>query len=468
MGPEVLSTDGLRLRVLETEYENLPKPLFKEKLQQIYYEETQTPLEAEIGILWSSEVEALKPDTSGYNGTAVHFTSPQMNLNQLYIISQGTIDSEDWYYNISSLFGGGQAYQAVSAQIFMNHAVRYFCEKSGDIPAVIGLAHSLAHNNNAAAHLISNGFYKLYSVNGAQPSVYQLAITDRNFRSGLIEAFPEILKDPAALYTLPPGELTLFAQSYYEEKTEGIDQLISEDDPVYAISSIRGFFTTGNVRMMDTNPGTSGLRAMAEKVPDSFVSRLQLLAQEYGAAFREGDFVKGIEALTGINIALFSGVRHLHDVVKIYFTQSSQIDEMIHKMNERIPPIFQLITSVTQKRERIWQAFFSHYFITEEQKKLLILETERFEENNQKAIEIIGKLHARRDLSTYPVLPAQKRARWIPVTDLYFGIRLYFLVKRMRTNLEKMVKTLTPVYLDILQSHTIEEMLVALEKEKLL
>ncbi|KIL50981.1 DUF6792 domain-containing protein [Jeotgalibacillus campisalis] len=466
MNPELLSTDAIRLRVIEAEYDNLTKPLFIEKVQQIYFEETGNHLEGSIEVLWTTDVEALKGDTSGYNGTAIHFHSAPDTINQLYIISQGTIDSGDWYYNISSLLGGDQAYQATSAGIFKNYALRRFSKLDGDSPIVIGLAHSLAHNNNASSQLITNGFHKLYSVNGAQPSVYQLALTDRNLRSGLISAFPEILTDPSAIYTLPPASLTAFAEAYYNEKTEGIDQLISEDDPIYAISSIRGFFTAGRVRMIDTNPGTSGLRSMAEKVPDSFVARLQRLAQEYAAAFREGNYVKGIEALTGINVALFAGVSRLLGVLKIYFTQSAQIDEMIRRMNERIPPLFQLLKLVTQKRVPIWNAFFSNYFITEEQKKLLILETERIEENGQKAIELIEKVHARRDLGSYPVLPAQKGARWIPVTDLYYGIRLYFLVKRLRTNVKKMVETLKPVYCDILNSHSIVEMLQALKKEK--
>ena len=33
---------------------------------------------------------------------------------------------------------------------------------------IIGLAHSLAHNNNLTSHLVSGSFDELYSVNGAQ------------------------------------------------------------------------------------------------------------------------------------------------------------------------------------------------------------------------------------------------------------------------------------------------------------
>lgn len=464
MNNEWLSTDKLRLQVIHLEYLGLPKKALIDELADLYLKETSTPLNADIEVLLSSEVEALKDDTSGYNGTALHFHSNEsVIMDQIYIISQGSNDKNDWYYNISSLFGGDQAYQANSARIFTAEAVKAFDPATK--PLVIGLAHSLAHNNNATAQLIYSEFDKLYSVNGAQTNVYQLARTDREFRSGLIMTFPQILVDPNAIYTISPNELKEFAEKHYESKSLNIYQVISEDDPIYALSGTRGFFTTGDVRLIDTNPERSGLRSMVDRIPDRAVAHFQLIAQQYAIAFRSGNTRQGIEAFTGLNIELFSGVNNVAGFLKVYFTSAAEIDAMIRNMNERLPPLYDSLKKVTQTRELIWGSFLENNYINAKDKIILVKETAEIEQNIGKAIDIIGKMNSRRNLSEYPTLPAQNRARWMPVTDLYYGLRLYFLTKKIRESYDKMKVTLDPLFAEFVQSHNIPEMLEALDRQ---
>ncbi|TDL30936.1 hypothetical protein E2R51_16570 [Jeotgalibacillus sp. S-D1] len=464
MNNEWLYTDKLRLRVIDLEYLGLPKEAFIDELTDLYLKETSMPLNAEIEVLSSSEVKALKDDTSGYNGTAIHFRSNErVSMDQIYIISQGSNDINDWYYNISSLFGGDQAYQANSARIFTAEAVKTFNPATPSL--IIGLAHSLAHNNNATAQLIYSEFNRLYSVNGAQTNVYQLARTDREFRSVLIMTFPQILVDPNAIYTISPNELKDFAEKHYEGKSHDIYQVISKDDPIYALSGTRGFFTIGDVRLIDTNPERSGLRSMVDRIPDRAVAHFQLIAQQYAIAFRSGNTRQGIEAFTGLNIELFSDVTNIAGFLKVYFTSAAEIDAMIRNMNERLPPLYESLKKVTQTRELIWGAFLENNYINAKEKIILIRETAEIEQNIGKALDIIGKMNSRRNLSEYPKLPAQSRARWMPVTDLYYGLRLYFLTKKMRKSFDKMKVTLHPLFTEFVSSHNIPEMLDALERQ---
>lgn len=50
---------------------------------------------------------------SGYNGTVIHFYSDEKGINQAYVISQGSHDSEDWEYNFTGLFLGLQGSQYI-------------------------------------------------------------------------------------------------------------------------------------------------------------------------------------------------------------------------------------------------------------------------------------------------------------------------------------------------------------------
>lgn len=166
-------TKELRLRIIDLGYKDLPKKEYIKEIERIYIEEIGDPLPAKVNIFKSSESKALLDDFSGYDGSAIHFSSKDNKINEVYIISEGSQDWADWEYNIQGLFAGMDYSQAWATNLFTQDALKAFgfkqveSNQEYEIP-VIGLSHSLAHNNNATAHLVYDTFTKVYSVNGAQ------------------------------------------------------------------------------------------------------------------------------------------------------------------------------------------------------------------------------------------------------------------------------------------------------------
>src|SRR5699024_9461131 len=144
-----------------------------------------------------------------------------------------------------------------------------------------------AHNNNAKAHLLYDTFDDVYSVNGAQTNFYQIYKNNRDFEQAVSNEFSLSLKDDVD--AIDPDKLKAVAQDSYKDKGENIHQLISVDDPLYAVSGVRGFFTLGDVEMYDTNPDYPGLRSIMDDIPDDTVKDLQEMAIQYATATKDGN-----------------------------------------------------------------------------------------------------------------------------------------------------------------------------------
>ncbi|MYL58034.1 hypothetical protein GLW20_10980, partial [Virgibacillus halodenitrificans] len=258
MSESILSTDEIRLRLINLEYKDLNKKDFEKEIKQIYLEEYGEILPANIEIIHSRDSKNSEVTSSDYNGTAVYFHSKEKDINELYIISQGTQDGADWEYNLKAMFAGKDFTQAKSANKFTEEVIKEI-DNNGEL-TVTGLSHSLAHNNNTTAHLIYDTFDEIYSVNGAQTNYYQLFNADRDFRREIMNNFNLSRTNPDAIYNLDPKQLETFAKEYYKDKATNVHQLISKDDPLYAVSGARGFFTIGDVKYVDTNPDLPGLR----------------------------------------------------------------------------------------------------------------------------------------------------------------------------------------------------------------
>ncbi|GGK09524.1 hypothetical protein GCM10007063_35000 [Lentibacillus kapialis] len=172
MGEEVLHSREIKLRLIDMEYQGLSGEELKKEIQRLYVEEYGEKLPADIDIFSSSEANSLEGGKSGYDGTAIHFKSKENGIDEVYIISQGSQGGEDWEYNIKAMLAGQDIGQAEATDKFVSEAKKRF--GAGDSTSMIGLSHSLAHNNNTTAHLLYDTFDQVYSVNGAQTNFYQI------------------------------------------------------------------------------------------------------------------------------------------------------------------------------------------------------------------------------------------------------------------------------------------------------
>jgi len=333
MSEEVIHSKEMRLRMTQLEYDELSEEEFKQEIERMYIEEYGAKLPAKMDVYSTSNPNNFKNDTSGYEGTAIHFHSKENNIDEVYVISQGTQDAEDWEYNIKAMLAGQDIAQAEGAYKFVNEAKKVF--GASDSTSVTGLSHSLAHNNNATAHLLYDTFDDVYSVNGAQTNFYQIYNNNDQFEEAVDNNFSLDISDPNAIYDIDPDKLIAFAEDYYKDKGENIHQLISVDDPLYAVSGVRGFFTLGDVEMYDTNPDYPGLRSIMDDIPDDTVKDLQEMAIQYATATKDGNINEGIQELTGVNMEILDKVDGVISGAKFYATHQKEIDEMIHDMKYR-------------------------------------------------------------------------------------------------------------------------------------
>lgn len=369
---KILVTRELRLRIIDLEYKNLPTNEYIKEIGRIYIEEIGEPLPSEVKIFKSSESESLRDDTSGYDGSAIHFISDDQNINEVYIISEGTQDWTDWNYNIQGLFAGQESSQAEATAEFTEDALTEFGFKKVannqeyEIP-VIGLSHSLAHNNNSTAHLVFDTFTKVYSVNGAQTNYYQLYIADQRFREKLKSIYPILQMNESEIVNLNPNSIRKIAQNFYKDKAKNIYQDISLDDPLYAVSGIRGFFPIGHIETHDTNKNLPGLRELIEQINDDDIKMIQKLAIEYSIASKAGGMEQVLKDLVGIDLEFVENFEPIH-----YITKGDELAEMIHKVNEKLPELLEIVQLITSNADAIFSSLKDANYITKEQKAELI------------------------------------------------------------------------------------------------
>src|SRR5690625_1232476 len=360
----------------------------------MYIEEYGEKLPAEMDVYSTSNPNNFKNDTSGYEGTAIHFHSKENNIDEVYVISQGTQDAEEREYNIKAMLAGQDVTQAEAADEFVNEAKKEF--GASDYTSVTGLSHSLAHNNNATAHLLYDTFDDVYSVNGAQTNFYQIYNNNRGFEKAVDNKFSLDFSDPNAVYDIEPDKLKAFAKDYYKDKGENIHQLISVDDPLYAVSGVRGFFTLGDVEMYDTNPDYPGLRSIMDDIPDDTVKDLQEMAIQYATATKDGNINDGIQELTGVNMEILGKVDGVISGAKFYATHQKEIDEMIQDMDDKIPVVLTQIKKLTENADPILQRFVDAGYIDKNKKEQLVkdlTDTQHNLENMQKAIAHWRDMH---------------------------------------------------------------------------
>ncbi|HLS08452.1 DUF6792 domain-containing protein [Lentibacillus sp.] len=421
MKENIITSNEMRLRLIQLEYTNelskhkLSNDEFEKELKEfkeeftlnfkrIYLEENRQPLDTDIDIVTSQELNI--GNESGYDGTAIHFQSEENNIDEVYVISQGTQDANDWKYNIKAMLAGQDASQAEATRLFTQGAKKHF--GVSDSTTVTGLAHSLAHNNNTTANLLyNNTFDKIYSVNGAQSNFYQIYSNDREFRQAVSNEFSLTSRDE--IYNLNPDRLKAFAQNYYKDKSQNIHQIISEDDPLYAVSGVRGFFTLGDVQMVDTNTDYPGLRSIMDDIPDDVVKDLQELAIQYTTASNQGGSDAAIQALTGVNMSIFND--GIGNFGQAYITD--EFDEMVRDVNDKLPKLLSQIKTVTTNADAIFQRFVHAGYINSDQKQLIVTELTNIQSELEGIQESISGMAESRDmLSIFPPVINDADALW--------------------------------------------------------
>ncbi|MBM7540248.1 DUF6792 domain-containing protein [Amphibacillus cookii] len=115
MSKDLLENEIVKLRIIELEYTyrnafdttdkvklDQAKAEFEADVRRIYLEETREHLPDRIEIYPSSELIKYNDDVSetirqsGYDGTAIYLSDSDNQINQVHIISQGSVGQEDW------------------------------------------------------------------------------------------------------------------------------------------------------------------------------------------------------------------------------------------------------------------------------------------------------------------------------------------------------------------------------------
>lgn len=196
MSEEILLTNEMRLRIIDLEYQDLSGEELAREIKRIYLEVEGEEFPAEIDVYQTGQ-NADYYSESGYKGSAVRFYSEENDIEEVYIISEGSQTAQDWEYNARGIFAGLDYSQAEHTSRFTKEALEKFGYenvkhyKDYEIP-VIGLGHSLANNNNITAHLAFGTFTEVYGVNDAQTNFYQLYNMDEKLQKCVHKEFPDL------------------------------------------------------------------------------------------------------------------------------------------------------------------------------------------------------------------------------------------------------------------------------------
>lgn len=445
-----------RLRITELEYSNLSNKDFIQEVQRIYLEEFGEVLPANVDIFHSSESMRLEGDSSGYDGTAIHFKSKENDINEIFVISQGSQGYDDWTYNIKAMFAGKDYSQARMTNEFVKDVKNEFhISENDNTVSVIGLSHSLAHNNNTTALLLYDTFDEVYSVNGAQTNYYQLWVADTNFQREVSKKFSISPHNLSAIYNIDPKALEAFTKDYYSQKANRVHQTISYDDPLYGTSGVRGFVTLGDVDMIDTNPTYNGIRELVDEIPDHVIEDFQQLAINYTDASKKGGNDQVLKALVGFDPDLLEG-NAIANLSGTYLLDQSKFSDMVERMNEKVPKLLDNVHVITQNGDTIFGKLVEANYITTDQKNELINVFEEVEKDLQDIEDIIWKMDQIRYDSVIPQPP--------PIAgDAILATRLYHNYTQILSHLETLNKEEYKQLMDtIVSSHSIAEMLEAM------
>src|SRR5690625_3882764 len=461
MSEEILLTNEMRLRIIDLEYQDLSGEELAREIKRIYLEVEGEEFPAEIDVYQTGQ-NADYYSESGYKGSAVRFYSEENDIEEVYIISEGSQTAQDWEYNARGIFAGLDYSQAEHTHDFTKEALEKFGYenvkhyKDYEIP-VIGLGHSLANNNNVTAHLAFDTFTEVYGVNGAQASFYQLYHADKDFQKLVKKEYPGLYISPKLIYQKKPEDIERIARNHYEDKFDNIYQEISENDLLHWVSGTRGFFEIGNIKYYKTNDNFDGLRDAFDNIPDEFVKDIQLLTIHFFNNYEKPeDLNKSIEELIGLDMEFLSEIE-----AKDYIFNHGKFEQMIKDVHERLPSFLNLINQITKNSDAILNELVKNKYITLDQKVELAEALETVEKELLVVEKNINDL-----VTTYDLSEATRYVNRFDVMaiELSTAISLYYAGKNI---VEAMEKLDHEAYMNILEEivhdHSIYNLLAALD-----
>ncbi|TSB45729.1 DUF6792 domain-containing protein [Alkalicoccobacillus porphyridii] len=499
---ELLEEKEVWLRITQLEYQmknGMTNKEFQTEVERIYLEEMGENIPADMTIFNSNESDSID---SSYDGTAIHFLNEEKGIDQLYIISQGSNDSGDWSYNGYGLFLGRDASQAHDTNAFL-----YEAQEKLDVDVenslAISLGHSLANNNNLTAQVFRNDFDKIYGVNGAQISIYQLYDEDSLFTQKVNQEFSISRLDELGVYSIPKDELEKFALEYIKEQidTGAIYQLRSSNDPLYAImQNIRGFVTVGEDNVIVTNSDVSGLTELFSDIPDEEIAKWQEILIPPADAYVENgiDGASDVfEEMTGVNKNIISDINALakdfEELVTFEELNSSgrtitaqmtnmsndlimqimgkvpdaisntgdaiEILNQIKDIQRNLGPAMDTIDGLNNSSEEIFSYLVEGNYINEESKKTVVEELNGLTESLQKIVDYEFTEDFYKD---NPHSLSAGSAFSILMDNVAFVIMLLGEKDKLLGHIDALSEELGEVSSDIAHSHSIEEMLNAI------
>jgi archaellum component FlaC len=320
---EVLRSDLLRVRITGLEYGPNDELLSEEVIRRIFIEETGIEPPQKITVYHSKDFrkEYLKGDLdSGFDGTVIHFFDSEKGINQVYTITRGSEHSEkdskdgaplDWIYNALGIYTGQSTNQYRHASRFNDLVTNEIKKTSGDQKLKnIGIGHSLGGNLIQMLFLMDNTrFEKVYAINDAPPSAYQLAKLDIYFRNALSREFDFKSNNFSEIYNISPAELKAFAENYYRESSQNIHHLTNEEDMLFAASDLRGFLNLGSRTILDSDADFVSIRDRIGNLSDEDLYEMQKFLVKYAPAYKAGGYNGLIKAMTGVDLVLLQELK---------------------------------------------------------------------------------------------------------------------------------------------------------------
>ncbi|OAT72323.1 DUF6792 domain-containing protein [Parageobacillus thermoglucosidasius] len=483
---EVLSTDILRARIMNVEYQNLSIDEIKREIKRIYIEETGKEPPAHINIYRSDDFKDFSHIDSGFDGTAIHFYDEEKRINQAYIITRGSEVSEkdtwkplDWFYNTFGIFVGKDKSQYRDAMHFdeiVTKKIDEDLEKNKYDKKIklkkIGLGHSLGGNLIVTIQLTAKEYEQVYVINDAPPSYYQLAKIDVDFWYDLAERFNLNPLNYNSIYTLSPSKLKVFAEEYYKKQIDerSIHHLTAQEDMLYAVSGARGFIDIGSRRVIDTNKDFTSIKDLVSKISDKDVKAIQVYLSQYSDVYNEKGFDEVVQAMTGVDIAFIESLQGYDSMDYVWHAGDivSKANHMLDDMKVKIPELMKNVAILYKNLDPIFSVFVELGYVTPEEKKTVLSEVKGIEKDIASIQQLLRKTwNWRMAIPLLTPLVTDDILQWKASIEVLFQIRdkVLDILKRLQIIQENTANLRNAITMSV-DAHTLNEVIMALARSK--
>jgi hypothetical protein len=183
--------------------------------------------------------------------------------------------------------------------------------------------------------------------------------------------------------------LAAFTKDFYSDSPVKIHQIISTDDPLYAVTEKAGFVTFGDVEMIDTNPEVAGIKELIDDIPADVIASFRDLAIDYSVADNKGGVNEVASQLLGVKLEYLEGIKGNMDILQWYAFDHDEFDETIKALKDNLPPLLGKVSVITQNADTIFGRLYEEGYITEDQKNIMIKEVANLEKDLSEAYAAI-------------------------------------------------------------------------------